>query len=132
MLLSERIKTDGITCTSGALTAPPAEEINPDPDMQWYDVTLHMQGRTFSVPFGLGSGHTVPPETGDVMSHITMGVRSVYHNPGFTEWCVEWGFKPCDKTRLAMFRNWQALRDRLMIFLDGKFSAYMDSTLDDF
>jgi hypothetical protein len=132
MLLSERIAADGITCTSEARATPPANEINPDPDMRWFDVTLHMGGREFCIPFGLMPLAGERPETGDVMSAVTLGVRSVYHNPTLREWADEWGFSPANDIRAGVYTQWREVMGRFRAWLpDGKFHAYMDETEDD-
>ena len=130
MLLSKRIAADGLACTSEPREGPPEDEISPDPDMRWYDVTLHLDGREFRIPLGLGplAGE---PEACDVVSLVTMGVRSVYYSGSLREWAAEWGRDPDDETTLTIYGQWQRILGRLWPFLGDRFDAYMDETQDD-
>jgi hypothetical protein len=131
MLLSERIKRDGITITSEPLASAPETEIDPGPDTRWWNVTLTRGNHTFILPFGMGPLAGDEPDVTDVMSLLTMGVRSVENTRGYEDWCGDWGADPAEPGRAEMYSQWRHIGARLLAFLGTKLSAYLWDTQDD-
>lgn len=130
--LSERINTDGITCTSVRRDVPPPETGSKwDLEATWYDITLHYDGRTFELPFAVGPAWTTPPEAGDVMSTVTMGVRSVRNNESFEEWASEWGRDPESQEQLKIWQQWLKIEEQFSAFLGSLADTYIYDTEDD-
>ncbi len=129
-LLSERIQQDGITIESTPRDRAPEGEQNPG-DMNWWDVTLRMDGREISLPWGMGPAAGDEPELGDVMSMMTMGVRAVINNRDFEAWCDEWGWSPDTEGRYEMYEQWIRHSGNLSEFLRDRFDAYLWDTTDD-
>jgi hypothetical protein len=131
-LLSERIRQDGITIDYTQRDRPPEGEQNPGADMHWWDVTLTLDEREISVPWGMGPAAGDGPELDDVMSMVTMGVRAVVNNGGYEEWCDEWGWSPDTEGRYETYEQWLRISGQLLIFLGwDRYSAYLHDTEDD-
>lgn len=125
MLLSERITEDKITCTS-VLRDPPDGE---SPDMTWFNATLHLGRRSLTVPWGMSPLAGSEPGVNDVMSLLTMGVRTVENSRNLEEWCDEWGRDP--EKEQETYDKWCRISTRLRKFLGAKFQDYLWDTQDD-
>jgi hypothetical protein len=132
VLLTERLAEDKITTTSTQTGVPDTERDPHAADMSWFYVRVRFpSGSALTVPYGLGPALTGEPETTDVMSTLLMGVRSVVNNPGYEQWCDEWGTDPETEGRHDDWLTWLKITDAFREGLGAKFDDYLYDTEDD-
>jgi hypothetical protein len=130
--LSQRIRRDKIKITAKPRkNAPPLAEGTPmtAPGVTWWDVTLTMAGRQFTVPFHLGSAFWGKSPTALQVMMAMLADAAGIENYGMSEWLAE--YFPDDDDRAA--ETYQAVSDqtaRLRRFLAGLYDVYLWETDD--
>jgi hypothetical protein len=127
--MRERVESDGITAEY-VMTDPPANAWDDErPGMtNWYSVTLGYDGRTLTVPFGMGSGLTDDPTAEDVINCLVSDAASYENAQSFEDWASELGFDPDSR---KAYRVWEQTEEQTRLlrgFLDDQYEAYLYET----
>lgn len=125
--LEERIERDRITATVESAYAPGwASDDRPARD--WYRVTLQMDGRRMTVPFGMGPALRREPDVGDVLECLLSDASGIENTRGFEDWASDYGL---DTDSRRAERDYGLVQDQtvdLRAFLGDKYDAYLWDT----
>ena len=92
MGLRERIESDGITAEVSWRGQAPDHAGDWGSDASWYDVTLSLDGRSMTVPFGMGAALTDEPDAADVLNCLASDASGYENAWSFEDWAAEYGY----------------------------------------
>jgi hypothetical protein len=125
MNLAERIQQDGITAESEPTEQPPYGFDNAN----WWRVTLRMDGRDLTLPFGMGYGLTGKPTAADVLECLLSDASGIENARGdFEEWASEYGYDTDSRKAYAYYQQAEKQTELLSYFLGDKYHAYLWDT----
>jgi hypothetical protein len=131
-LLRTRIRQDRITAKAMHRDRPPAgidwdgHEISAD----WWDVTLTMDGRTMTVPFGMGPGHNGrQPSAEDVLECLLSDAASWENAADYADWLRDYGMEDGDRAK-AVYRQIGDITKALRRLLGDRYDTYLWDTGD--
>jgi hypothetical protein len=131
MGMRTRVGQDGITAEA-VMTDPPAyawDEDEPQRDRaNWYRVTLGYDGRTMTVPFGMGSALTDEPNAADVINCLASDAATFENARSFEEWASELGFDSDSRRAYAIYQQTETQTTELRGFLGEQYDAYLWDT----
>lgn len=131
--LTERISQDGITATATWRDAGAPSYVEDKHGMDWWDVTLHLDGRRMAVPFGMGYGHGgAQPTAHDVLSAVLSDASGVENARGdFEEWAGEYGYETDSRSAERTYKQTVRQTEKLNVFLADKYETYLWETEQD-
>jgi hypothetical protein len=99
-------------------------------DADWWNVTLHPEGRRLAIPFGMGYGHHgAEPTAYDVLSAVLSDAAGVVNARGdFGEWADEYGFDADSRKAERAYDATVRQTEELRAFLGDHFEAYVWET----
>ena len=127
--MRQRVEDDGITAEY-VMTDPPANSWEDErPGMtNWYSVTLEYQGRTLTVPFGMGVGLTDDPTPEDVINSLALDASGYENARDFEDWASEYGYDTASRKAYNTYQQVAAFTEQLKTFLGEEYSAYLYET----
>jgi hypothetical protein len=130
--LADRITADKITATAKWRDAGAPSYTDGMDRMDWWDVTLRMDGRRLTVPFGMGYGHHGrQPGAREVLSSLLSDTASTENNASFEEWAGDYGYDTDSRKAERTYKQVVRQAERLRTFLGAKYDAYLWETEQD-
>lgn len=127
MKLKTRIHQDNIRAEASWRGKPPAYVDGMD-NMNWYDVTLKMGRRQYTIPFGMGYAHTSEPTAYDVLACLLSDASSAENARSFEEWAGDYGYDTDSRSAERTYNAVVKQTEKLRRFLGDKFDAYVWDT----
>jgi hypothetical protein len=134
--LTQRIHHDQVKITTRQRECPPPVHAMTGTPGTWWQVTLLMDGRELSVPFYMGSGHTVtgrqgaivprPPSAREVLSALLDDANG-FASYGMSDWVAEY-FPDDDRLGGKIYRAVSDQTAKLRRFLGDAYETYLYET----
>lgn len=126
--LRSRIEDDGITAEAVMTDAPRWADDRRSDGTNWYRVTLAYDGRTMTVPFGMGSALTDDPGADDVLNCLASDASGYENARSFEEWAGEYGYDTDSRKAERTYQQVKEQTEQLRRFLGDQFDAYVWDT----
>jgi hypothetical protein len=128
--LKTRIRDDRIRASAKYRGSAPSYVTGMD-DMDWWNVTLKMNGRQLTVPFGMGYGHNqAEPTAENVLSCLLSDASDAENAASFEDWCSEYGRDTDSRSAERTYRQIRKQTEKLSAFLGEKYHPYLRETAE--